>query len=219
MLLGWRYRDRFGTQLVSAFCPPASPPFAPVELRGAALLPQRRPPEAAPQRRVANGPPLHGESCERLQACPLPSAPPRWRTRKHWPACRRPSGPPVRRASCPRAGSARVCRASGPPTKSAKDSGHYRRCKSFASTYRWCLSQPECQQNAVRSRLTETTLKPLVDASGGSMMWLAENAGPDDRSVRPGWRQSSMPQGCCPRRLSYQAADNRLPACARQLDS
>jgi hypothetical protein len=32
---------------------------------------------------------------------------------------------------------------------------------------------------------TETGLKPLVEASGGSMMWLADNAGPEIRSVRP----------------------------------
>jgi hypothetical protein len=34
--------------------------------------------------------------------------------------------------------------------------------------------------------LTETKLKPLVEASGGSMMWLADNADPEIRSVRPG---------------------------------
>jgi len=35
-------------------------------------------------------------------------------------------------------------------------------------------------------RATESKLKPLVDASGGSTVWLAENADPDIRSVRPG---------------------------------
>ena len=35
-------------------------------------------------------------------------------------------------------------------------------------------------------RATEAKLKPLVEASGGSMVWLAENADPDIRSVRPG---------------------------------
>ena len=35
-------------------------------------------------------------------------------------------------------------------------------------------------------RATETKLKPLVEASGGSMMWLADNADPEIRSVRPG---------------------------------
>ncbi|MCA0305154.1 MAG: hypothetical protein LCH95_22335 [Proteobacteria bacterium] len=35
-------------------------------------------------------------------------------------------------------------------------------------------------------RATEARLKPLVDASGGSTVWLAENADPDIRSVRPG---------------------------------
>jgi hypothetical protein len=35
-------------------------------------------------------------------------------------------------------------------------------------------------------RATDQKLKPLVEASGGSSMWLADNADPDIRSVRPG---------------------------------
>jgi hypothetical protein len=35
-------------------------------------------------------------------------------------------------------------------------------------------------------RATEAKLKPLVEASGGSTMWLADNGDPDIRSVRPG---------------------------------
>ncbi len=35
-------------------------------------------------------------------------------------------------------------------------------------------------------RATEAKLKPLVDASGGASVWLADNADPDIRSVRPG---------------------------------
>ncbi len=35
-------------------------------------------------------------------------------------------------------------------------------------------------------RATEAKLRPLVDASGGSMSWLSDNADPDIRSVRPG---------------------------------
>jgi hypothetical protein len=35
-------------------------------------------------------------------------------------------------------------------------------------------------------RATEDKLKPLVEASGGTMMWLSDNADPDIRSVRPG---------------------------------
>jgi hypothetical protein len=34
--------------------------------------------------------------------------------------------------------------------------------------------------------LTETKLKSLVEASAGSMIWLADNADPEIRSVRPG---------------------------------
>jgi hypothetical protein len=35
-------------------------------------------------------------------------------------------------------------------------------------------------------RATDQKLKPLVEASGGTSMWLADNADPDIRSVRPG---------------------------------
>ncbi len=63
------------------------------------------PPEAAPQRRVVTG-----AHCAANGAA-------QWRTRKHWPACRRPSGPPVRRASCPRAGSARTIHDHGNPVR------------------------------------------------------------------------------------------------------
>jgi hypothetical protein len=35
-------------------------------------------------------------------------------------------------------------------------------------------------------RATETKLKPLVEASGGGLMWLQDNPDPDIRSVRPG---------------------------------
>ncbi len=35
-------------------------------------------------------------------------------------------------------------------------------------------------------RATDTRLKPLTDASSGSLMWLADNGDPDIRSVRPG---------------------------------
>ncbi len=35
-------------------------------------------------------------------------------------------------------------------------------------------------------RATDTKLRPLVEASGGGLMWLADNADPDIRSVRPG---------------------------------
>ncbi len=35
-------------------------------------------------------------------------------------------------------------------------------------------------------RATEAKLKPLVEASGGAVMWLSDNADPDIRSVRPG---------------------------------
>ncbi len=35
-------------------------------------------------------------------------------------------------------------------------------------------------------RATETKLKPLVDASGGGMLWLVDQADPDIRTVRPG---------------------------------
>jgi hypothetical protein len=35
-------------------------------------------------------------------------------------------------------------------------------------------------------RATEVKLKPLVEASGGGLMWLADNPDPDIRSVRPG---------------------------------
>ena len=35
-------------------------------------------------------------------------------------------------------------------------------------------------------RATDLKLKPLVEASGGTSMWLADNADPDIRSVRPG---------------------------------
>ena len=35
-------------------------------------------------------------------------------------------------------------------------------------------------------RTTKAKLKPLVEASGGTSMWLADNADPDIRSVRPG---------------------------------
>jgi hypothetical protein len=35
-------------------------------------------------------------------------------------------------------------------------------------------------------RATEGKLKPLVDASGGTMLWLADTSDPDIRSVRPG---------------------------------
>jgi hypothetical protein len=35
-------------------------------------------------------------------------------------------------------------------------------------------------------RATDTKLKPLVEASGGGLLWLADNADPDIRSVRPG---------------------------------
>ena len=35
-------------------------------------------------------------------------------------------------------------------------------------------------------RATDAKLRPLVEASGGSLMWLADNADPDIRSVRPG---------------------------------
>ena len=35
-------------------------------------------------------------------------------------------------------------------------------------------------------RATEAKLKPLVEASGGTSMWLQDNADPDIRSVRPG---------------------------------
>jgi hypothetical protein len=35
-------------------------------------------------------------------------------------------------------------------------------------------------------RATDAKLKPLVEASGGSTMWLADNGEPDIRSVRPG---------------------------------
>jgi hypothetical protein len=35
-------------------------------------------------------------------------------------------------------------------------------------------------------RATETKLKPLVEASGGGLMWLSDNPDPDIRSVRPG---------------------------------
>src|SRR5260370_23848156 len=35
-------------------------------------------------------------------------------------------------------------------------------------------------------RATEAKLKPLVEASGGGMMWLQDNPDPDIRSVRPG---------------------------------
>jgi hypothetical protein len=32
----------------------------------------------------------------------------------------------------------------------------------------------------------EAKLKPLVEASGGGLMWLSDNPDPDIRSVRPG---------------------------------
>jgi hypothetical protein len=35
-------------------------------------------------------------------------------------------------------------------------------------------------------RATDAKLKPLVEASGGGMLWLADNADPDIRAVRPG---------------------------------
>jgi hypothetical protein len=35
-------------------------------------------------------------------------------------------------------------------------------------------------------RATDTKLKPLVEASGGAVMWLSDNPDPDIRSVRPG---------------------------------
>ena len=35
-------------------------------------------------------------------------------------------------------------------------------------------------------RATDAKLKPLVEASGGGLMWLADNPDPDIRSVRPG---------------------------------
>ena len=35
-------------------------------------------------------------------------------------------------------------------------------------------------------RATDAKLKPLTDASGGSIMWLADTSDPDIRSVRPG---------------------------------
>ncbi len=35
-------------------------------------------------------------------------------------------------------------------------------------------------------RATEAKLKPLVEASGGGLMWLSDNADPELRSVRPG---------------------------------
>jgi hypothetical protein len=35
-------------------------------------------------------------------------------------------------------------------------------------------------------RATEAKLKPLVEASGGGLMWLSDNPDPDIRSVRPG---------------------------------
>jgi hypothetical protein len=35
-------------------------------------------------------------------------------------------------------------------------------------------------------RATDAKLKPLVEASGGGLLWLADNADPDIRSVRPG---------------------------------
>jgi hypothetical protein len=36
------------------------------------------------------------------------------------------------------------------------------------------------------ARATEAKLKPLVEASGGRLMWLSDNPDPDIRSVRPG---------------------------------
>ena len=35
-------------------------------------------------------------------------------------------------------------------------------------------------------RATDAKLKPLVEASGGAMMWLQDNPDPELRSVRPG---------------------------------
>jgi hypothetical protein len=35
-------------------------------------------------------------------------------------------------------------------------------------------------------RATEAKLKPLVEASGGGLMWLSDNPDPELRSVRPG---------------------------------
>jgi hypothetical protein len=120
-----------GTDSAHGLCPHSVrrlPPFASVELRGAALFPQRRPPEAAPQHRVVTG-----AHCAANGAA-------RWRTRKHWPACRRPSGPAVRRASGPRAGSARTIHDHGNPVRGfavspkgctssrARDPTYSRRC-------------------------------------------------------------------------------------------
>ena len=35
-------------------------------------------------------------------------------------------------------------------------------------------------------RSTDTKLKPLVDGTGGALMWLADQSDPDIRTVRPG---------------------------------
>ena len=61
-------------------------------------------------------------------------------------------------------------------------------------------------------RATDPKLKPLVDASGGGMMWLSDNPDPEIRSVRPGRAASGSDWIGLRRNEGYTVAGiNQLP--------
>ena len=64
-------------------------------------------------------------------------------------------------------------------------------------------------------RATDAKLKPLVEASGGgSMMWLADNADPDIRSVRPGQPPAAPTgSGCAATRATRWPASTSRRCC------